>query len=87
MAAFRTQLTTQNSCYGDFAVLVPFGDRFAKKLRVLGRTIGADGIITPLELFGPPTYQIWEDSYNIWMTLCRFNKTMCLGTPSSVIRT
>ena len=80
MAAFRTQLTTQNSCFGDFAVLVPFGDRFAKKLRVLGRTIGADGVITPLELFGPPTYQIWEDSYNLWTTLCRFNKTMCLDT-------
>ena len=35
---------------------------------------------SPLELFGPPTYQIWEDSYSIWMTLCRFNKTMCLDT-------
>ena len=37
-------------------------------------------MINPLELFGPPTYQIWKDSYEIWVTLCRFNKTMCLDT-------
>ena len=35
MACFRTQLVNMHSCFADFAVLVPFGDRVAKRLNVM----------------------------------------------------
>ena len=80
MACFRTQLFTMHSCFADFAVLVPFGDRMAKRLKVMGRTIGPDGIITPLELLGPPTIKVWKKSYAVWTTLCRMWDVMCIDT-------
>ena len=43
----------------------------AKRLKVIGRTIGPDGIITPLELLGPPTVKEWKKSNGVFATLCR----------------
>ena len=56
--------------YVDLAVFIPFGDRMAKKVKLLGSTIGPDGKLSPVELYGPPNIFEWRKAYRIFATCC-----------------
>ena len=46
--------------YADFSIFVPFANRNMKRLKMAGSTIGPDGRIMPIEVYGPPSYDQWE---------------------------
>ena len=71
MTAFKTVIFEQGGFYADLAVLMPYGDRLAKRIKLVGRTISADGNVVPLELFGPPTFKHWKRGWCLFITLCR----------------
>eukprot|EP00971_Amphidinium_carterae_P262709 5211482-Amphidinium_carterae.1 len=54
--------------YVDMSVWGPFGHRLYKRLKLKGAKLLPDGGIGPVEMLGPPTFQDWVASWNIFKT-------------------
>ena len=68
LTAFWAVVFKLNGIHADFAVFVPFGDRRAKRLKLLGRTISLEGILAPLELFRPPIFKAWRAALAVFIS-------------------
>jgi len=64
--------------YVDFALFVPHALRNAKKLKLAGSVFGSDGRLLPVEMFGPPSFDIWERSYTILSTALMMLKAVSI---------
>jgi len=54
--------------YCDFAIWGPHGHRRERKLRLTGSVFNSDGSFRTVELVGPPTLDVWMDSYQVMIT-------------------
>ena len=54
--------------YVDFALFVPHALRHMKKIKLSGCVFTPDGTVQPVETFGPPSFDVWEQSYTILST-------------------
>jgi len=54
--------------YCDFAIWGPHGHRRERKLRLTGSVFNSDGSFRTVELVGPPTLDVWMDSYQVMST-------------------
>jgi hypothetical protein len=58
----------RSTFYVDFAIWVPNHMRNFKKLKLAGVRIASDGKLVPTELSGPPSFELWEKSYDLLTT-------------------
>eukprot|EP00435_Cladocopium_sp_Y103_P055167 s446_g18.t1 len=54
--------------YTDFSVFGPFGHRMMKRIKLSGCNIERDGSLRTVELYGPPNFGAWLQSYNVLLT-------------------
>ena len=56
--------------YTDMAVWGPYHHRLAKKIRLKGIRLNAQGEIIPVEINGPADFEAWRESYSVFRSGC-----------------
>ena len=56
--------------YVDFSIFGPYGDRIRKRLRFTAQRMQPDGSWAAEEVFGPGSYDKWEESWMVFKTGC-----------------
>ena len=70
LSAFNASIRDLGSTYADFAVWVPYGLRMMKRQNFTSQVLGANGVLTNVEIIGPPNFEYWEKNYRISRTAC-----------------
>jgi hypothetical protein len=70
LTSLHALLGSSGPPYVDFSVWGPFGHRIAKKMKLTGLILGADGNLQTKECFGPSTFLDWEASFKVYRTGC-----------------
>ena len=73
-------LESERVPYADFAIWGPFGHRTERKLRIAGQLLQADGTFRSVEIAGPPTLEVWCQSWDVLQTAYVFLDVLNLGT-------
>ena len=68
-SAFLEVLKKKDSIYGDYAILVPHGDRALMRRRFTSRVMTSTGEFQVIEVYGPPTYRDWIECHRVWEAL------------------
>ena len=56
--------------YVDLSIWGPFGARTQRKLKMAGLNIGADGVLTQVQVPGPPNVESWLEGFGVFRTGC-----------------
>lgn len=78
LSAFFAILTLGLTLYIDFAVWTPFAIRTSRRIK-LRSTVMHNGMSTPIEIWGPPNFESWYESYELFITACISFETISLG--------
>ena len=68
-SAFLEVLRKKDSIYGDYAILVPHGDRALMRRHFTSRVMTSTGEWQTMEVYGPPCYKDWLDCHHIFTSL------------------
>ena len=68
-SAFLEVLRKKGSIYGDYAILVPHGDRALMRRHFTSRVMTSTGEFQTMEVYGPPTYRDWLECHCISTSL------------------
>ena len=68
------------SIYADFAIFGPHANRLQRKMKLQGVTFTADGSLRPFEITGPPSFEIWEASWQVYEAAMVMLDCIGLGT-------
>ena len=65
LTGLHTMLARDVASYMDLGVWGPFHHRLRKKIRLTGMQLSSNGVITNVELVGPPDVDAWSESYRL----------------------
>ena len=86
-------IVRDESPYGDFAVLTPFGRRTQKVMKAKAFSFQPDGSWKSVEVPGPPSYQAWISCFRVYraiLFMLRYPRTAAPSsgaTPSGGVKT
>ena len=79
LTAVQDLITKLKVPYVDFSIFVPHALRNMKRLKMTGTVVGHDGRHVPVEVFGPPSFDLWERSYDILSTTLCMTKSVSIS--------
>ena len=68
LAGLKHVVGQHSAPYADFAIFGPHGIRFAKRSKLSGKIIDADGVLQGVETYSPSTVTMWCGSYDVLTT-------------------
>ena len=80
LTALNHLARSESNIYVDFALWGPHGLRLERKLRLTGSIFSADGTLRTIEIEGPPTIDVWVQSWTVFATACIMLEIVDLGT-------
>ena len=80
VSAIRHLLRQNCPPYCDFSIFGPYGHRLVKKIKLSGLMITKEGTLSTIELHGPPSITMWQQSYQVWLNVMVMLDAADLGT-------
>ena len=79
ISAIKHVVDTGRNPYVHFGIFGPHGLRILRKVRLTGQGMDRDGSYRTIELMGPPTFETWLASWNVFKTILIMLQVAPLG--------
>ena len=66
--------------YVDLSIWGPYGHRTQRKLKLSGLVLGPDGVLQPIQIYGPPNFESYAAGFAVFRTGCIMLEEITLST-------